>query len=68
MRGSDVAVTAGIEGAIMRLRAIAEGPRLKEAVMAGAQRVADDLRDYYGAKDADEPNSFFAKGEGTRRR
>lgn len=51
----------------MRLRAIAEGPRLKEAVMAGAQRVADDLRDYYGAKDADEPNSFFAKGEGTRR-
>lgn len=41
--------------------------RVDAAVKAGAQRVKDDLRDYYDVKDATEPNRFFRSGEGARR-
>ena len=40
---------------------------LRRAMMAGGQRVVDDITDYYAMKDGDEPNRFVAHGEGGRR-
>lgn len=41
--------------------------RLQDALMAGAQRVADDLGDYYRIQDEWEPNRFVQEGTGSRR-
>lgn len=41
--------------------------QVQNAVMAGADRVRADMADYYGMKDLDEPNRFYAEGSGSRR-
>lgn len=40
---------------------------IQDAMMAGAQRVKDDLVDWYRLTDEHEPNRFVQEGTGTRR-